>query len=78
MAHSKDIKIDSFSVSARGKVLLENTSCTIVHGRRYAPIRNIPRTVPHLSFFYGSDLDKQATDSVVRSRNDRELSRCYP
>ena len=35
MAHSKDVKVDSFSVSARGKVLLENTSFTLVAGRRY-------------------------------------------
>lgn len=34
-ANAKDIKIDSFSVSARGKELLKNTSLTIVHGRRY-------------------------------------------
>lgn len=32
---AKDIKLDSFSVSARGKVLLQNASITIVHGRRY-------------------------------------------
>ena len=35
MANSKDIKIDGFSVSARGKELLVNTDLTIVHGRRY-------------------------------------------
>ena len=35
MANSKDIKIDGFSVSARGKELLTNTDLTIVHGRRY-------------------------------------------
>ena len=35
MANSKDIKIDGFSVSARGKELLANTDLTIVHGRRY-------------------------------------------
>ena len=35
MANSKDIKIDGFSVSARGKELLNNTDLTIVHGRRY-------------------------------------------
>ncbi|KAG6547312.1 hypothetical protein Mapa_011249 [Marchantia paleacea] len=34
-ANMKDIKIDSFSVSARGKELLKNTALTIVHGRRY-------------------------------------------
>ncbi|KAL3696683.1 hypothetical protein R1sor_010759 [Riccia sorocarpa] len=34
-ANVKDIKIDSFSVSARGKELLKNTALTIVHGRRY-------------------------------------------
>jgi ATP-binding cassette subfamily F protein 1 len=34
-ANAKDIKIDSFSVSARGKELLKNTPLTIVHGRRY-------------------------------------------
>lgn len=34
-ASSRDIKVDSFSVSARGKTLLENTSVTIVAGRRY-------------------------------------------
>lgn len=34
-ASSRDIKVDSFSVSARGKTLLENTSLTIVAGRRY-------------------------------------------
>jgi len=33
--YSKDIKIDGFSVSARGKELLINTDLTIVHGRRY-------------------------------------------
>jgi ATP-binding cassette subfamily F protein 1 len=35
MANTKDIKIDGFSVSARGKELLVNTDLTIVHGRRY-------------------------------------------
>ena len=35
MIFSKDIKIDGFSVSARGKELLTNTDLTIVHGRRY-------------------------------------------
>ena len=35
MATSKDIKIEGFSVSARGKPLLNNTSLTIAHGRRY-------------------------------------------
>eukprot|EP00227_Mantoniella_beaufortii_P016441 CAMPEP_0197576678 /NCGR_PEP_ID=MMETSP1326-20131121/1606_1 /TAXON_ID=1155430 /ORGANISM="Genus nov. species nov., Strain RCC2288" /LENGTH=816 /DNA_ID=CAMNT_0043139633 /DNA_START=40 /DNA_END=2487 /DNA_ORIENTATION=+ len=35
MANSKDIKIDGFSVSARGKELLVNTDLTVVHGRRY-------------------------------------------
>ena len=35
MANSKDIKIDGFSVSARGKELLTNADLTIVHGRRY-------------------------------------------
>ena len=35
MANSRDIKIDGFSVSARGKPLLTNTSLTIAHGRRY-------------------------------------------
>lgn len=35
MANSKDIKIEGFSVSARGKPLLNNTSLTIAHGRRY-------------------------------------------
>ena len=35
MANSKDIKIDGFSVAARGKELLNNTSMTIVHGRKY-------------------------------------------
>ena len=34
-ASMKDIKIENFSVSARGKELLKNTSITIVHGRRY-------------------------------------------
>ncbi|CAM6103659.1 unnamed protein product [Calypogeia fissa] len=34
-ANMKDVKIESFSVSARGKELLKNTSLTIVHGRRY-------------------------------------------
>ena len=35
MANSKDIKIDGFSVAARCKELLNNTSMTIVHGRKY-------------------------------------------
>ncbi len=35
IANSRDIKIDGFSVSARGKPLLNNTSLTIAHGRRY-------------------------------------------
>ena len=35
MANSKDIKIDGFSVAARGKELLNNTNMTIVHGRKY-------------------------------------------
>jgi len=35
MANSRDIKIEGFSVSARGKPLLNNTSLTIAHGRRY-------------------------------------------
>ena len=35
MANSRDIKIEGFSVSARGKPLLNNTSITIAHGRRY-------------------------------------------
>lgn len=35
LAHSRDIKVDGLSVSARGKVLLENTSFVIVAGRRY-------------------------------------------
>jgi ATP-binding cassette subfamily F protein 1 len=34
-ASMKDIKIENFSVSARGKELLKNTSITVVHGRRY-------------------------------------------
>ena len=34
-AGMKDIKVENFSVSARGKELLKNTSITIVHGRRY-------------------------------------------
>jgi ATP-binding cassette subfamily F protein 1 len=34
-ASMKDIKIENFSVSARGKELLKNTTITIVHGRRY-------------------------------------------
>ncbi len=34
-AGARDIKIDGLSVSARGKTLLENTSFTIVAGRRY-------------------------------------------
>eukprot|EP00898_Chlorokybus_atmophyticus_P002690 jgi/Chlat1/3421/Chrsp23S00273 len=34
-AMSRDIKITNFSVSARGKELLKNTSLSIVHGRRY-------------------------------------------
>ena len=34
-AHAKDIKIENFSVSARGKELFRNASLTIVHGRRY-------------------------------------------
>ncbi|KAF9675117.1 hypothetical protein SADUNF_Sadunf10G0198000 [Salix dunnii] len=34
-ANFKDITIDNFSVSARGKELLKNTSVKIAHGRRY-------------------------------------------
>eukprot|EP00249_Psilotum_nudum_P021654 c28190_g1_i1 orf=244-2415(-) len=34
-ANLKDIAIDSFSVSARGKELLKNSSLKISHGRRY-------------------------------------------
>ncbi|GBG86757.1 hypothetical protein CBR_g42041 [Chara braunii] len=34
-AGTKDIKVENFSVSARGKELLRNASLTIVHGRRY-------------------------------------------
>lgn len=34
-ANLKDISIDSFSVSARGKELLKNASLKISHGRRY-------------------------------------------
>ncbi|OMO92247.1 ABC transporter-like protein [Corchorus capsularis] len=34
-ANVKDITIDNFSVSARGKDLLENTSVKISHGKRY-------------------------------------------
>ena len=34
MANSRDIKIDNFSVSVRGKPLLTDTSITIAHGRR--------------------------------------------
>jgi ATP-binding cassette subfamily F protein 1 len=34
-AGARDVKIEGLSVSARGKVLLENTSFTIVAGRRY-------------------------------------------
>ena len=34
-AGARDVKIDGLSVSARGKTLLENTSFTIVAGRRY-------------------------------------------
>ncbi|XP_024367282.1 ABC transporter F family member 4 [Physcomitrium patens] len=34
-ASMKDIKVENFSVSARGKELLKNTTITIVHGRRY-------------------------------------------
>ena len=33
--NSRDIKVDGFSVSARGKVLLQNANLSIVHGRRY-------------------------------------------
>ena len=35
MANSRDIKIDNFSVSVRGKPLLTDTNITIAHGRRY-------------------------------------------
>ena len=35
LQNSRDVKVDGLSVSARGKVLLENTSFTIVAGRRY-------------------------------------------
>jgi ATP-binding cassette subfamily F protein 1 len=34
-AHAKDVKVDGVSVSARGKVLLDNASFTLVSGRRY-------------------------------------------
>lgn len=34
-ANVKDIKVDSFSVSARGKELLKNASVKISHGKRY-------------------------------------------
>ncbi|KAK8604973.1 hypothetical protein V6N13_082434 [Hibiscus sabdariffa] len=34
-ANVKDITVDNFSVSARGKELLKNTSVKISHGRRY-------------------------------------------
>lgn len=34
-ANIKDISIDSFSVAARGKELLKNTSVKIAHGKRY-------------------------------------------
>ncbi|XP_050383373.1 ABC transporter F family member 4-like [Argentina anserina] len=34
-ANIKDISIDSFSVAARGKELLKNTSVKITHGKRY-------------------------------------------
>ncbi|KAK4797838.1 hypothetical protein SAY86_030164 [Trapa natans] len=34
-ANVKDITIDNFSVSARGKELLKNTSVKIAHGKRY-------------------------------------------
>ncbi|KAG0561004.1 hypothetical protein KC19_9G029700 [Ceratodon purpureus] len=34
-ASMKDIKVENFSVSARGKELLKNSTITIVHGRRY-------------------------------------------
>ncbi|VFQ94612.1 unnamed protein product [Cuscuta campestris] len=34
-ANVKDITVDGFSVSARGKELLKNTSVTIAHGKRY-------------------------------------------
>lgn len=37
-ANVKDIKIDSFSVSARGKELLKNASVKISHGKRYGLI----------------------------------------
>ena len=33
--NSRDIIVDGFSVSARGKVLLQNANLSIVHGRRY-------------------------------------------
>jgi len=35
MANSRDIKIDNFSVSVRGKPLLTDTNLTIAHGRKY-------------------------------------------
>lgn len=35
LANMKDVKVEGFSVSARGKDLLVNTNLTIVHGRRY-------------------------------------------
>ncbi|CAI5461695.1 unnamed protein product [Closterium sp. Yama58-4] len=34
-ANVRDIKVENFSVSARGKELFRNASLTIVHGRRY-------------------------------------------
>ncbi|XP_062008946.1 ABC transporter F family member 4-like [Rosa rugosa] len=37
-ANIKDISIDSFSVAARGKELLKNTSVKISHGKRYGLI----------------------------------------
>jgi len=30
-----DVKIDSFTISAAGKTLFENSSLLIAHGRRY-------------------------------------------
>ena len=39
-ANVKDIAVESFSVSVRGKVLLKNATVKISHGKKYGLVRS--------------------------------------
>ncbi len=38
VGHSKDIKVEGFSLAARGKTLFDNADLTVSHARKYGLI----------------------------------------